>query len=303
MNKLKISLVIAFSISLCLLFLFLNIQNTEPPSIQNTEPSSIQNTESQKLPTKIIFIKTIGELGSEPGQFDWPFGIDFFNEKLYVADTNNNRIQIFSKNLDLLSVIPLDITDSQGIAITDNLFFVTSTHYLIKSFDHTGDFINQFSVTWTRDLVANENSVYVIEPLTESIQVYDHSGKLIDTFEGIFNLHFLNSNDKYLVASGSHKDKNNHELIIIDKEKKIIKQRFSTSPGTTTGSAITENNIFLLDAGILKIYDFNGNLLLEYFIETPGIDSDLTKIKVNDNNIYVLNTRGHYVQMLEIIYE
>ena len=180
LNKLKISLLLTFSISLCLFFSFSNIENTESPLIKNTE--------SQKSPIKIIFIKTIGELGSEPGQFDKPFGMDFFNEKLYVLDANNSRIQIFSKNLDLLSVIPLVINESQGIAITDNLFFVTSTPYLVKSFNHTGHFLNQFSVTWTRDLVANENFVYVIEPLTESIRVYDHNGNFIYSFNCLLAL-------------------------------------------------------------------------------------------------------------------
>ena len=80
-------------------------------------------------------------------------------------------------------------------------------------------------------------------------------------------------------------------------------KRFSTSPGTTTGSAITENSIFLLDDGVLKIFDFNGNLLLEYFIQIPGSDSAIDQIEINENILYVLDTRGHNIHMFEITYE
>jgi hypothetical protein len=280
------------------------IENTESTPIENTESTPIENTESTKLPKKIIFIKSIGELGDQPTQFDTPKSMDFFNEKLYVLDGENNRIQIFSKNLDLLSVIPVEVNGAYGIAITDEYFFISESYnYIIKSFDHDGNFLDQFSVTWTRDLLSDENFIYVIEPLIQSIQVFDHDTTFIYKLEGIQNLHFLSSNDQYLVASGTHIDHDPHELLLIDKEKRVIEQRFSTSPGTTSGSAINENSIFLLDAGILKIFDFNGNLLLEYFIQIPGSDSAIDQIEINENILYVLDTRGHNIHMFEITYE
>ena len=142
----------------------------------------------------------------------------------------------------------------------------------------------------------------MIEPLISSIQVYDHNGNLIDTVEEIKNLHFLDSNDQYFVASGTHIAHNPHELLLIDKETRSIVQSFPTSPGTTHAAVITENSIFLLDDGILKIFDFNGNLLFEHIIEVKN-DSYLTKIEINENIIYVLDTEGHNIQMFKIIYE
>ena len=294
-------LLVIFSLVIYLLFTFFN---TESTLIENTESTLIENTELEKLPKKIIPIKIIGELGKESNQFNSPEGMDFFNEKLYVVDTNNDRLQIFSENLDLLYVLPLGINGAKGIAVTNEKIFVVETYeYLIKSFDYTGNFINDFSVTWTTDILADENFVYVIEPLIESIQVYDHNGKLMDTLEGIINLHFLDSNNQYYVASGTHISQNNHELLLIDKETKVIEQRFLTSPGTTTAAVITENSIFLLDNGIVKIFDFNGNLLLEYLIEIPSSDSAINQIEINKNILYVLDTAGHNIRMLKIIYE
>jgi len=164
-KKIFIVLVV-FSLAIYLLFTFFN-----------NESVVIENNELEKLPKKIIPIKIIGELGKESNQFDSPEGMEFFNEKLYVVDTNNNRLKIFSENLDLLYVLPLEINDVRGIAITNEKIFVVETYqYLIKSFDHTGNFLNNFSVTWTTDISADENFVYVIEPLIDSIQVYDHNG-------------------------------------------------------------------------------------------------------------------------------
>ena len=121
---------IIFSLSVYLLFVFFN-----------TESTIIENTELKKLPKKIIPINIIGELGSDSKQFDNPEGMDFFNEKLYVLDTNNSRIQIFSKNLELLSILPLAINDARGIAVTNEKIFVVETYdYIIKSFDHTWKF-------------------------------------------------------------------------------------------------------------------------------------------------------------------
>tara|TARA_B110000438_G_scaffold301023_1_gene354851 strand:- start:1506 stop:2396 length:891 start_codon:yes stop_codon:yes gene_type:complete len=293
LKKSILVLLIIFSLSVYLLFVFFN-----------TESTIIENTELKKLPKKIIPINIIGELGSDSKQFDNPEGMDFFNEKLYVLDTNNSRIQIFSKNLELLSILPLAINDARGIAVTNEKIFVVETYdYIIKSFDHTGNFLNNFSVTWTIDFLADENFVYVIEPLIESIQVYDHNGNSIYNLKGIRNLHFLDSNDQYFIASGTHIAHDPHELLLIDKETRVIEQRFPTSPGTTHGSVITENSIFLLDDGSLKIFDFNGNLLLEYLIEIPSTNSSLSQIEINNNILYVLDTHAHNIHMLEIIYE
>ena len=301
LKKYVLNLLIIFSLSVYLIFTFFNTDST---LTQNTNSTFIQNTDLQKLPKKIIPIKIIGELGSNSKQFNNPEGMDFFNEKLYVVDTNNNRLQIFSKNLDLLSILPLAINDVRGIAITNDKIFVVEMYaYIIKSFDHTGNFLNSFSTTWTTDLLADEDFVYVIEPLISSIQVYDHNGNLIDTVEEIKNLHFLDSNDQYFVASGTHIAHNPHELLLIDKETRAIVQSFPTSPGTTHAAVITENSIFLLDDGILKIFDFNGNLLLEYLIEIPSSDSAFRQIEINENILYVLDTAGHNIRMLEIIYE
>src|SRR5262249_13688275 len=45
------------------------------------------------------FIMEWGKLGTGPGEFDQPHGLAFDSKgRLYVADRNNNRIQVFDQN-------------------------------------------------------------------------------------------------------------------------------------------------------------------------------------------------------------
>ena len=42
-----------------------------------------------------VFLLDFGQHGSTPGQFQLPAGIAFWEDKLYVADSHNGRIQVF----------------------------------------------------------------------------------------------------------------------------------------------------------------------------------------------------------------
>jgi DNA-binding beta-propeller fold protein YncE len=50
------------------------------------------------------FVKTWGKLGSKPGQFSTPHAIAFARGKLFVADRNNARVQVFDEGGKLLDV-------------------------------------------------------------------------------------------------------------------------------------------------------------------------------------------------------
>ena len=66
------------------------------------------------------FIKTWGELGSAPGQFDGPHGLAFDSQgRLFVADRSNNRIQIFDQDGNFLDEW-YQFSRLSGIYIDDN---------------------------------------------------------------------------------------------------------------------------------------------------------------------------------------
>ena len=47
---------------------------------------------------KVSFVGKFGSKGSKAGQFELPYGIAIMDNKIYVADRHNHRIQIFNRN-------------------------------------------------------------------------------------------------------------------------------------------------------------------------------------------------------------
>ena len=294
------------------IFIILNSNEFEQNSsnITKTSPSNITKT---SLISEVKFLGIIETFGREEGQLDTPSGIQFFNNQLFVIDTGNNRIQIFSEDLDFKSMIDLSQYQfgvPRGIAVTSDKIFVAydplvnlSGMYEIHSFDYDGDLLSKFPISWTTDLEADEDFVYVLEPHRRAIQIYDHVGTFTNKFEAHENVHYINSNQNKLILSGPHPSVNiSPEVMIYDKNSGVLEKRFPTD-GLATGSAITENNVFLLESDIIKIFDFDGNLIYEHDLEIGISDTQYYEIEINDNIVYVSDEIGHSIQILKLIYE
>lgn len=66
------------------------------------------------------FVKSWGELGHKPGQFSIPHAIALDSKgRLYVADRNNVRVQVFDQSGKLLDVWP-DVVVPWGFCVTKN---------------------------------------------------------------------------------------------------------------------------------------------------------------------------------------
>tara|TARA_B100000029_G_scaffold496537_1_gene562993 strand:- start:86 stop:991 length:906 start_codon:yes stop_codon:yes gene_type:complete len=257
--------------------------------------------------SEIVFHKKTGVAGDEIGQFDRPYSLEFFDNQLFVLDSGNNRIQIFSKNLDFKMEINLPDDQKhlpQGIAVTSDKIFVAYTYdYVVKSFDYNGNTLNKFPVSWTTDLEADEDFIYVMEPHKSSVQVYDHQGVLIKQFKAHKNLHYINSNQKNLVVSGPHPSVNiPPDILIYDKNSGMVEKRFSTS-GAVNGSAITEDIVLFLELDSIKIVNFDGELFYEFDLEKGIGDVRHSKIEINGNFVYLADFKDNSIKILEIIYQ
>ncbi|MFA6275177.1 MAG: hypothetical protein WC622_00400 [Pedobacter sp.] len=78
-----------------------------------------------------------GKQGTAAGDFDAPFGICYFKNKIYVSDTRNSRIQVFDKTGKYLSTFTNKNSYYAIKAKGDNLYIATSS-YIIKT-DENGD--------------------------------------------------------------------------------------------------------------------------------------------------------------------
>ena len=54
----------------------------------------------QKFTSSGVLIKCVGRRGGKEGEFDVPRGVTLYDNRVYVCDCNNHRIQVF--DLDLI---------------------------------------------------------------------------------------------------------------------------------------------------------------------------------------------------------
>ena len=164
--------------------------------------------------TQYEFVKNWGGEGDEEGQFERPHDLDFgpTQDKLYVIDRDNQRVQVFDKNGTYLFewgsegegegefALPYGMdVDSEG-----NVWVADRGGHRIQKFDHEGNFLLEFGSDGTgegefshpRQVAVNDalQYVYVADSRNHRIQKFDINGNFIDSFgtegnqSGQFNL-------------------------------------------------------------------------------------------------------------------
>lgn len=99
-------------------------------------------------------LRSFGERGTEPGQFNYPVAIALYHRSLYVVDAMNFRVQVL---------------DLQGSPLTQ--FGMPG--------DGSGSFAKPKSVA-----LDSEGHVYVVDSLFEVVQVFDRNGRFLLAFGG-----------------------------------------------------------------------------------------------------------------------
>ncbi|MCC6407814.1 MAG: NHL repeat-containing protein [Planctomycetes bacterium] len=142
----------------------------------------------------------IGRRGAAPGEFNTPRGIciagDEGREKLYVADSRNDRVQV----LDLQGkpqvmigsrgtgdgqfLAPLDVAvDARG-----NVYVADSDNHRVQKFDAAGKFLKSWGdfgpypgqFAYPSSLELSGERVFVVDRENHRIQVFDLDGKWLD---------------------------------------------------------------------------------------------------------------------------
>lgn len=140
-----------------------------------------------------VFVKSVGARGTETGCFRSPRGLRIINDKLYVCDWENDRVQVFDRELQflecivgkeksfkwatdlaasnegLLYIAGTDISDVQVICLGDYTT-ATSVHHITLlcptgvCFDHTHRYL------------------YVVDFNYHSVFVFTHNGNFVSKF-------------------------------------------------------------------------------------------------------------------------
>ena len=165
---------------------------------------------------EIINIKFLKSIIGFDEEFDKPHGMDIFDEKLFVLDTNNSRIQVFTINGIFSYEFSIDTRTAQGIAVTEKRIFVVDTlDRRVLSFSHDGEFIKKWDIDWSRDIDADETFVYVLEPNLGKIRIFNHNGIEIKSIIVGPHPHYINLHEKKIIISGKSTQYQNEDAKIV----------------------------------------------------------------------------------------
>ena len=113
-----------------------------------------QNDRVQKFRPDGTFILQFGGPGTEPGQFQRPSGIVWYDHQLFVVDAFNNRIQVFTDEGKFIAILgnsdkiaevhyPYDITVDQN----GNLFVIEYGAGRVSKFSRQGQLLGRYGKT------------------------------------------------------------------------------------------------------------------------------------------------------------
>ncbi|KAI6649669.1 hypothetical protein LOD99_6673 [Oopsacas minuta] len=240
--------------------IMLNGQTNKPPT--HTFPPQVKpvvpDYKAKHLPTAYCCKKSTDK--KAPGELHGSRGIaiHYLTGNIYIADCDNNRVQVFSSNGDYLFMFSEEMNLPYGIGITQNKVFVTQFYgycinkyelegKLIKSVGSQGNGEAQFNNPCGLDVSDRSSNVYVCDIRNNRVQILTqelkfHSMLGIDLFKApldikvtrdrvlvldrsdpcmlVFNSYHVQINR--LITCGDGKQTNNPDFFDIDRDYNII---------------------------------------------------------------------------------
>ena len=260
----------------------------------------------------VCFVEDFGSSGSGDGKFNSPTGIAFDedNELLYVADRDNNRVQMISTT-----------GNSKNISFSDE-------------FGSSGNDDDEFSKPSDLALSRDGNSLYVVDRDNDRVKIFEITGgndcpsgtEDIINDEVCFDDDFGSagsSNGKFDTPTGLAIDMGNGDIYVIDSDNNRV-QRFDADGdfekafgssdndddeylGTPSAIAIHQSTdyVYVADSTTdsISVFDDNGNFKFNF--EDDGSNDDFKNpagmVIDNDNDIlYVSDTDNDRIRMFEL---
>ena len=190
---------------------------------------------------------TSASSGSDEGQLDSPQGVFFRDDKIYIADTGNQRIQIFSKD---------------GIFLEH----ISNPESGRKLFDEP-----------SRVVVDANNNMYVQENASNQVLVFSPDRKLLyridgrggasQGFEAIYDIAVDSDNNLYVLAAI---DGNESTIQVYSGPNKVISMGASAAQGSGM-LAPTRLSIAPSRKTVVSVYDKERKALLNYkYMQLPA---------------------------------
>ena len=146
-----------------------------------------------KLTTGGEFLGTFGERGSDIGQFDGPCDIKISpNGKVYVADRDNNRVQVFHPDWTYSHVIDGNVSGNSSFSRPEGLAFDLSGNVhvcgygssSVTVFTPSGQFVRRYVTNRPDSVAIDPSGNSLVSSSTGTLSIFDPSGRFIHSVGG-----------------------------------------------------------------------------------------------------------------------
>ena len=165
----------------------------------NIYVSDLNNSSLLKFSKEGELNKVVGRKGTQPGDFSGPSMIKVINDKLYVCDRGNHRVQILNTDLEYINCFgcygdgdgqftnPNDIAQDRA----GNLYVTDSYNNRMQVFDCERQFLSTFSKRGTTSkqlsnprgiCVGSDQFIYVCGGGNHCVSVFKTSGEFVTSF-------------------------------------------------------------------------------------------------------------------------
>ena len=170
----------------------------------NIYVSDLSNCSLFKFSKEGKLMKVVGQSGTRPREFKDPSTIKIINDKLYVCDRWNHRVQILNTELEYVNSFgchgdgdgqfnnPNDIAQDRA----GNLYVTDTNNYRVQVFDCKGQFLSTFSKKGAASkqlkfpfgiCVSSDQLVYVCDSGNNCVSVFKTSGEFVTSFGQFIN--------------------------------------------------------------------------------------------------------------------
>ena len=150
-----------------------------------------------------------GEVGIENSEFDTPRGIVVSDQKVYVCDSLNDRIQVFDLNLNFVKILISDVKDPQDIAFdreSNEIYVCEKGKNRISVFNSNGEKLRQFGETGSKIRLNDPHGIHIYDNYilvsaesVNGIAVYNTSGKFLTSITEFLHPRGIISDEKGLI--------------------------------------------------------------------------------------------------------
>jgi sugar lactone lactonase YvrE len=284
-------------------------------------------------PGDLLFYDSFGSSGSGMGQFSQPNDILVHsNGKVYIADSNNGRVQIFNLDGDYETQFTTTGVGAFGLAehpVNGNIYLTnhSPTNGKIQIYSETGTLINEFGSSgsgigqfnWPTGLAFSQTpsvKLFVADSANNRIQVFDDDGTPLSQFgtQGSGLAQFENPFDVSVSDDGRVfvSDGYNSRVQIYNSDTYAYIDSFGSNGigdgqfENPVGIEFSDGLVYVADWGNERVQVFDGSAPYNYIRQIgttgsgPGMFNKAFGLDVGDGRLYVSDHINSYVQIFSI---